>query len=68
MPQMDGWRFIEEFEKIKFSNEAQIKLFALSSSLNPNDSLKAKQNSKISEYLSKPLTIDRIASIIKKFT
>ena len=64
MPQMDGWHFIEELEKIKFDKSIQIKLFVLSSSLNPNDMIKAKQNSAVTDYLSKPLSIETITNII----
>ena len=64
MPQMDGWHFIEELEKLKFDSTTQIKLFVLSSSVNPNDMMKAKQNSAVTDYLSKPLSIETITNII----
>jgi CheY-like chemotaxis protein len=64
MPQMNGWQFIEELQKIKFDSNAQIKLFVLSSSVNPNDLMKAKQNSVVTDYLSKPLSIETITNII----
>ena len=64
MPQMDGWHFIEELEKLKFDSNTQIKLFVLSSSVNPNDMIKAKQNSVVTDYLSKPLSIETITNII----
>lgn len=64
MPQMNGWQFIEELEKIKFDTNTQIKLFVLSSSVNPNDMMKAKQNSVVTDYLSKPLSIETITNII----
>ena len=64
MPQMDGWHFIEELEKLKFDSNTQIKLFVLSSSVNPNDIMKAKQNSAVTDYLSKPLSIETITNII----
>ena len=64
MPQMNGWHFIDELEKIKFDTNTQIKLFVLSSSVNPNDMMKAKQNSVVTDYLSKPLSIETITNII----
>lgn len=64
MPQMDGWQFIEELEKLKFDSNIQIKLFVLSSSVNPIDMLKAKENSVVIDYLSKPLSIETINNII----
>ena len=64
MPQMNGWQFIDELEKIKFDTNTQIKLFVLSSSVNPNDMMKAKQNSVVTDYLSKPLSIETITNII----
>ncbi len=64
MPQMNGWQFIEELENIKFDTNTQIKLFVLSSSVNPNDMIKAKQNLSVTDYLSKPLSIETITNII----
>ena len=64
MPQMNGWQFIEELEKIKFDTNPQIKLFVLSSSVNPNDMMKAKQNAVVTDYFSKPLSIETITNII----
>jgi CheY-like chemotaxis protein len=64
MPQMNGWQFIEELEKIKFDTNTQIKLFVLSSSVNPNDMMKAKQNAVVTDYFSKPLSIETITNII----
>ena len=64
MPQMNGWQFIDELEKIKFDTNTQIKLFVLSSSVNPKDMMKAKQNSAVTDYLSKPLSIETITNII----
>jgi CheY-like chemotaxis protein len=64
IPQMNGWQFIEELQKIIFDSNAQIKLFVLSSSVNPNDLMKAKQNSVVTDYLSKPLSIETITNII----
>ncbi len=64
MPQMDGWQFIEELEKLKFDSNIQIKLFVLSSSVNPIDMLKTKENSVVIDYLSKPLSIETITNII----
>lgn len=64
MPQMNGWQFIDELEKIKFDTNTQIKLFVLSSSVNPNDMMKTKQNSVVTDYFSKPLSIETITNII----
>lgn len=64
MPQMNGWQFIEELEKIKFDSNTQIKLFVLSSSVNPIDMLKAKENPVVIDHLTKPLSIETINKII----
>ena len=44
MPEMDGFAFLEEFEKLDKKNSSQIMIFMLSSTLDPNDKTRAKNN------------------------
>ena len=63
MPMMDGFQFIEEFEKLgeKFSKE--IKIIILTSSINQDDEAKSKKYSHVSGYLIKPLNQAALDSI-----
>jgi CheY-like chemotaxis protein len=66
MPQMNGWQFIEALDDLKLEPDFQLQLFVLSSSVNPNDLLKAKQIPEITDYLTKPLTIEMLNTINTK--
>ncbi len=63
MPGIDGWVFLEEYNKIQSSLIGDFKIFVLSSSINPDDVEKAKKNPFVTDYLAKPLLIDGIMSL-----
>ena len=63
MPGIDGWFFIEEFNKIHSTLNGDFKIFVLSSSVNQDDIEKAKNNNNISNYFAKPLMIDGILAL-----
>jgi CheY-like chemotaxis protein len=55
MPMMGGFEFLEEFENIDI-DKTGIKIFMLSSSLDPNDMKKSTDNKYITQFIHKPLT------------
>jgi len=55
MPVMDGWEFLEIFQNRYPEFAAKTKIFILSSSINPSDREKAKNESNVVDFLSKPL-------------
>lgn len=55
MPLMTGFEFLDEFDKIKIDKQA-IKIFMLSSSLDPMDMRKSTDNKYITQFIHKPLT------------
>lgn len=55
MPIMDGFTFLEEFEKLKIAHKENIKVVILSSSNNPEDIKKAKRMG-VHDYLTKPVS------------
>lgn len=55
MPLMSGFEFLEEYEKINMDKE-HIKIFMLSSSLDPMDMRKSTDNKYITQFIHKPLT------------
>jgi CheY-like chemotaxis protein len=55
MPIMSGFEFLDEFDKIEIDKE-HIKVFMLSSSLDPIDFKKSSSNKYISQFILKPLT------------
>lgn len=56
MPQFDGWMFLEEFKNIKANLEKTIKIYLTSSSIDPKDIARAKQEPDLTDYIVKPLT------------
>jgi len=63
MPLMDGFQFLDEFEKLSDAVKNDIKIVMLTSSMNPNDLSRAKKSKFVSKYLNKPLTIDSLMSL-----
>jgi CheY-like chemotaxis protein len=63
MPLMDGFQFLDEFEKLSDSVKNHCKIVMLTSSLNPQDMSKAKKNKFVIKYLNKPLTQDSLKKI-----
>lgn len=55
MPLMDGFKFIEEFDKYLFQGKKPEIVF-LTSSLNPDDEAKAKKYQLVRKFVRKPLT------------
>ena len=60
MPEMDGFAFLEEFEKLDKKNSSQIMIFMLSSTLDPNDKTRAKNNVYVKTLLCKPLPTEEL--------
>jgi CheY-like chemotaxis protein len=56
MPVMGGFEFLQEFDKLDISNKNTIKIFMLSSSLDPTDMKKSVNNKYITQFIHKPLT------------
>ena len=55
MPFMDGFEFMQEFEKLDISKN-NIKIYLLSSSLDPADIQRSSDNGYITQLIHKPLT------------
>ena len=64
MPIMDGWEFLEQFEKHLEGEGKNCKVFMLSSSINPEDIDKSKNYKSVCEFLSKPLTPDKFKELL----
>ncbi|MDX2188944.1 MAG: response regulator [Bacteroidota bacterium] len=63
MPLMDGFQFIDEFEKLNDSTKNFCKIVLLTSSLDPKDISKSKKNAFVLKYLNKPLTQENLSKI-----
>lgn len=64
MPVMDGWEFISAFQSLNLENKEDIVIVMLSSSINPEDKIKAKFIEEISDFKRKPLSKEILIEII----
>ena len=64
MPVMNGWDFIEEFSKLK----TNIPAFVFTSSIDPADKQKSFQYPEIKDFITKPLTIQKLDKILRLIT
>lgn len=63
MPVMGGWEFLDEFEKQFSSVFRDTKIVILSSSLEPDEKEKARTYSRVIDFISKPLTVDKLEDL-----
>ncbi len=63
MPIMDGFGFLDEFQKLPASITSVSKVILLSSTLDPEDNAKAEKYPEVIKMLLKPLSVDQLASI-----
>ena len=50
MPAMNGWEFLDKYKKLSKERKAEIVVVMLTTSLNPDDKLKANEMTDISGY------------------
>ena len=63
MPVMNGWDFLEEFDKIKTRFKPLPRIYLLSSTVDPEDYKKAKNFVLVEDFISKPLSKDALQKI-----
>jgi len=56
MPMMNGFEFLQEYDRLDDTHKTAEKIFMLSSSLDPNDVKRSGQNKYITQFIHKPLT------------
>lgn len=66
MPIMDGWEFLKAFREIQEKLPNQIPIYIISSSIAAEDKEKAKHFPEIVGYLSKPVELETLVSIIQQ--
>ena len=64
MPEMDGFEFLNECENFPDELKNKCVIFMLSSSIDPNDALRAEQHKVVKKYLTKPLTQSAFENVV----
>lgn len=67
MPGMNGWEFLEEYNKLDKELQSGVIVVMLTTSENPEDKTKAKDWGFTSSFKTKPLTKKMMDDIIDKF-
>ena len=67
MPVMDGWQFLECYIDLPSIIVDKTKIFILSTSRNPDDRTKASSISVVADYITKPLSVAKIETILETY-
>ncbi|TDE10836.1 response regulator [Dyadobacter psychrotolerans] len=63
MPIINGWEFLKAFEGLEEKIHKQIRIYLLSSSIDPSDIEKAHENPFVKGYYPKPLSVQTLDAI-----
>ena len=66
MPRMNGFEFLDEYASLYQELKANTVVIMLTTSLNPSDRKKAEANPDVNGFISKPLEIENLLTIIEK--
>ena len=67
MPGLNGWEFLDEYEKLKPEEKGKIIVVMLTTSLNPEDRHRASLNPCVAGFKNKPLTPALMTEILKQY-
>ena len=65
MPILTGWDVLDLIDKMHESIKKQLIIFMLSSSINPNDKMRATAHPLVADFIEKPLTVEIIQDLVK---
>lgn len=68
MPAMNGFEFLEEYDKMPDDQKGKYVIVMLTSSLNPDDKSRSEKINLIHDFLGKPLTKDIVKELNIKYS
>jgi CheY-like chemotaxis protein len=66
MPFVDGWMFLDDYAHLKENLTKQIRIYMVSSSIDPRDIDRAKRNVNVREYVIKPVSREKFEELLNK--
>jgi CheY-like chemotaxis protein len=63
MPEMNGFEFLQRLKDIRSGRGVDLKIYVLSSSLDPSDMRKVEGNNLVTKFIGKPLTVRALEEI-----
>ena len=67
MPRMNGWDFLREYNFLEDALQGNAIIIMLTTSANPEDVIRAKEWSFVADYITKPLTMDKLNRVSTEF-
>lgn len=67
MPGMNGWEFLEEYQKLDAELKSKAVVVMLTTSQNPDDKSKAESMPVVSDFKTKPLSKESLEEIVMRF-
>jgi len=67
MPAMNGWEFLDEYNKLSDEQKASVIIIMLTTSLNPADRNKAQKIPVVHGFETKPLTREKLRITIERY-
>jgi len=65
MPIMNGWEFLDEYKRLNIDPLGKSKIFIISSSVFSNDISKARSYPLVRNFVSKPLSVEKIKEMLE---
>ncbi|GAB3332076.1 response regulator [Marivirga atlantica] len=66
MPGMDGFEFLEEYEKLTTEQKGKHVVVMLTTSVNPDDKDRAAKFKEVDQFMHKPLTSEMFVEVMEK--
>lgn len=64
MPITDGWGFLDEFHELKERLHKDIKIYMVSSSIDPRDQNRARSIPEVTDYMEKPISMSKFSEVL----
>lgn len=65
MPKINGWKFLELFGELQLTFPP--KFIMLTTSINPEDKIRAEKNPLVHDFLTKPLSSEKILHVLSQY-